>query len=181
MKQPIYMVITRRARPGYEAEFEESLRDFFRTSFAHPGVLGASMLLPPPGSDSREFGIVRTFRSKEERDAFYKSPMFRDWEKRAAHMTEGDPVYRQLSGLEAWFRSPNQPPRWKMAVATLVGVYPTGLLLSLTIGHAVHPWPLAARSLALSVCMVILLTWVVMPLVTRALRAWLNAEPRRGV
>ena len=49
---PIHIAITRRVRPGREAEFQEALREFFQTSFAHGGVLGATMIVPPPGSDS---------------------------------------------------------------------------------------------------------------------------------
>lgn len=174
---PIHVAITRRVRPGCEAEFQEALRGFFQTSFAHGGVLGASMLTPLPGSDTREYGILRTFASETERDAFYQSPMFKAWEKRARTLTEGEPVYRQLHGLEAWFRSPhNPPPRWKMALATLLGVYPTSLLLSLTVGQAAHAWPIVARSFVIAACMVGLLTWVVMPLVTRLLHGWLHAE-----
>jgi hypothetical protein len=172
---PIHIAITRRVRPGCEAEFQEALREFFQTSFGHGGVLGASMLTPPPGSETREYGILRTFGSEAERDAFYNSAMFQEWEQRARKLTEGEPVYRQLTGLEAWFRSPgNPPPRWKMAVATLLGVFPTSLFLSWTIGQAIHAWPLPLRSLVIAASMVALLTWVVMPLVIRLLHAWLH-------
>jgi antibiotic biosynthesis monooxygenase (ABM) superfamily enzyme len=58
---PIHIAITRRVRPGREAEFQQALREFLQTSFAHGGVQGASMLTPPPGSDTREYGILRTF------------------------------------------------------------------------------------------------------------------------
>lgn len=177
---PVHIAITRRVLPGREAEFQQALREFFQTSFAHGGVWGASMLTPPPGSDSREFGILRTFENEHERDAFYESPMFKAWEERAKTLTEGEPVYRQLHGLEAWFRSPqNPPPRWKMAVATLLGVYPTSLFLSLTVGEAVHTWPLLARSLVFAAGMVAVLTWVVMPLVTRLLHGWLHSQPQQ--
>ena len=73
---PIHVAITRRVKPGHEAEFQQALREFFQASFGHEGVLGASVLTPLPGSDSREFGILRTFASKSERDAFYESSMF---------------------------------------------------------------------------------------------------------
>jgi hypothetical protein len=173
---PIHIAITRRVRPGCEAEFQAALKEFFQTSFAHGGVLGASMLAPLPGSDSREFGILRTFADEAERNAFYDSPMFKAWEERARTLTEGEAEYRQLHGLEAWFRSPhNPPPRWKMAAATLLGVYPTSLFLGATVGGAVHAWPSPARSLVIAGCMVALLTWVVMPLVTRLLHGWLHS------
>ena len=79
----LHIAITRKVRPGCEAEFQAALREFFQASFSHGGVLGASMLTPPPGSDSREYGILRTFETEQERDAFYESPMFQAWEARA--------------------------------------------------------------------------------------------------
>src|SRR5712664_2470450 len=77
---PIHIAITRRVRLGCEADFQQALREFLQTSFAHGGVQGASMLIPTPGSDSREYGILRTFANEAERDAFYDSPMFKTWE-----------------------------------------------------------------------------------------------------
>jgi antibiotic biosynthesis monooxygenase (ABM) superfamily enzyme len=172
---PIHIAITRTVRAGCEAEFQAALREFFQSSFAHGGVLGASLLTPLPGSDSREYGILRTFASETERAAFYASPTFKAWEERARTLTEGEPEYRELHGLEAWFRSSNNPPpRWKMAVATLLGVYPTSLFLSLALGEFVHTWPLVVRSFAIAASMVALLTWVVMPNVTKLLHKWLH-------
>jgi antibiotic biosynthesis monooxygenase (ABM) superfamily enzyme len=177
---PIHIAITRRVRPGCEAEFQSALREFFQTSFAHGGVLGASMLTPPPGSDSREYGILRTFASETERDAFYESPMFKAWEERARTLTEGEPVYRQLHGLEAWFRSPhNPPPRWKMAVATLLGVYPVSLLIGVVLSPTLRKLPLVLNLFVVSAIIVGLLTWVVMPFVTRLLHGWLNPQPQK--
>jgi antibiotic biosynthesis monooxygenase (ABM) superfamily enzyme len=171
---PIHIAITRQVRAGCEAEFQQALREFLQASFAHGGVWGASMLTPLPGSDSREFGILRTFANEQERGAFYESPMFKAWDERARTLTEGEPVHRQLHGLEAWFRSPqNPPPRWKMAVATFLGVFPTAMGLNLTLGSAIRPWPFLLSNTVFNACMVGLLTWVVMPLVTRLLKPWL--------
>jgi antibiotic biosynthesis monooxygenase (ABM) superfamily enzyme len=129
---PIHIAITRQVRPGCEVEFQQALREFFQTSHAHPAVLGATMLTPPPGSGSREFGILRTFTSEQERDEFYASPMFQAWEERAKPLTDCGWSYHQLHGLEAWFRSPGGPPaRWKMALVTLLGVFPVSLMIGL--------------------------------------------------
>jgi antibiotic biosynthesis monooxygenase (ABM) superfamily enzyme len=178
----IHVAIIRRVRQGCEAEFEEALRDFFRSSLADTGVLGVHMLTPPPNSGTREYGILRTFKSDSEREAFYRSPLFSAWQERVAPLVEGEPEYRELTGLEAWFRiGRTLPPRWKMAAVTLLGVYPTSLALSLTLGKIVRDWPMALASLVLSASMVVLLTWVVMPAITRVLHSWihLGIEERR--
>jgi antibiotic biosynthesis monooxygenase (ABM) superfamily enzyme len=173
---PIHIAITRRARLGCESEFQQALREFFQASFAHGGVLGATMIVPPPGSDSREFGILRTFAHEKERDDFYASPIFKAWDEKCRLLTETDSwSARPLHGLEAWFRSPQSPPpRWKMAVATFLGVFPTATILSLTLGAAVRSWPFILSSIVFNAAMVALLTWIVMPLVTQCLHRWLH-------
>ena len=170
---PVHVAITRKVLPGKEEEFKEALRRFLGESFLHGGVHGAGMITSMPGADSREIGILRTFADEQERDAFFASQRFKDWEAYASKVTE-PPAYRNLKGLEAWFRAPGAPPRWKMAILTLCGVYPTSLLLSLTAGQWAKDIPLAARSLIIASCMVALLTWLVMPLIIKIARKWLQ-------
>jgi antibiotic biosynthesis monooxygenase (ABM) superfamily enzyme len=172
---PIHIAITRRVRPGRETEFEGALREFFQASFAHPGVKGASMLVPPPGSGSREFGILRTFQDERELEDFYRSPLFIAWDERARELTEDKPQHRRLHGLEAWFRSSgNPPPKWKMALITFAGVYVYTLLLTKVLGPLIRPWPLPVSNAVFNVIVVAGLTWVIMPFLTRLLRSWLN-------
>lgn len=180
---PIHVAITRRVRPGCETEFQQALRDFFQASFAHGGVLGATMIVPPPGSHSQEFGILRTFANERERDDFYKSPIFKAWEKKCEPLTESNSwTQSPLRGLEAWFRSPhNPPPKWKMAVATFVGVFPVAMVLNLTLGPLLRSWHFVLGSAVFNACVVVLLTWVVMPLVTRLLRRWLHPYPNHDL
>lgn len=177
---PIHIAITRRVKPGCEAEFQAALRGFFQASFAHGGVLGATMIVPPPGSNSREFGILRTFSNEKERDDFYASPDFRKWEETCRPLTEtGSWTHRELHGLDAWFRSPyDPPPRWKMAAATFLGVFPVAMALNWSLGPAIVSWPFVFRNAFFNLCVVLLLTWVVMPVLTRVLHRWLH--PRNG-
>lgn len=177
MNEPIHVAITRRVKPGCEAEFQAALKEFITASFANTGVHGVGMLVPPPGSVSPEFGILRTFANEQDRDAFYNSPMFNAWKVRIAPLIEGEPIYRQLTGLEAWFRSPqNPPPRWKMAIATYLGVVPVIMGLSLTLGPLIRYWNFVLNNLVFNAFVVVLLTWVVMPLITRILHRWLHSE-----
>lgn len=178
---PIHVAITRRVRPGHEAEFQAALREFFQTSFAHGGVLGATMIVPPPGSDLREFGILRSFADEKERDDFYASPLFKAWEKKCAPLTESNSwTHRPLHGLEAWFRAPHHPPpKWKMAVATFCGVYVVTAVLGQTLGPAIKSWHFLLSGALFNACVVVLLTWLVMPFVTRVLHRWLHSHERK--
>ncbi|HLP26642.1 MAG TPA: antibiotic biosynthesis monooxygenase [Acidobacteriota bacterium] len=177
-------MITRRVRPGCEAQYQEALRKFFQDSFAHDGVLGASMIVPPPGSGSREFGILRTFASARDRDAFYASALFREWNQTVAPFAEEDWTSRQLHGMEAWFRSPRSAPaRWKMALLTWAAVWPA----TLVVRACLHPWlgsalPAVVFTGVVTAGVVALLTWGLMPLLVRAAERWLQppAHPQLG-
>ena len=178
--QPIHVAITRRIKPGCEQEFQIALKQFFARSLAESGVHGAAMLVPPPGSSSAEYGIIRSFASAAERDAFYASPLYLDWKKRVAPLSEGEPEARQLHGLEAFFRDRGTaPPRWKMAMVTLLGVYPVSLLIGFILSPQLRKLPLAVNLFVVSALIVTCLTWIVMPHLTRWLKPWLRPQPEK--
>jgi antibiotic biosynthesis monooxygenase (ABM) superfamily enzyme len=178
--QPIHVAITRRIKPGCEQEFQTALKEFFARSLAESGVHGAAMLVPPPGSSSSEYGIIRSFAGAAERDAFYTSPLYLEWKNRIASVSEGEPQIRQLHGLEAFFRQDGSspPPRWKMAIATYLGVVPVIMTLALTLGPLIRSWNFVLNNLVFNACVVALLTWVVMPVITRLLGGWLYPAKR---
>ena len=171
----IHIAITRKILPGKEQEFKESLRNFLGQSFVQDGVHGAAIISSFPGADSNEIGILRTFKDEKERDDFYNSDQFQAWESYASTLAE-PAVYRQLTGLEAWFRSSTPLPRWKMAIATLCGVFPTSLLLYYTTGWMLKDLPVPFRLLVTATLMVGILTWIIMPLVTKLLKPWLTSK-----
>ena len=179
--QPIHVAITRRIKAGREQEFQTALKEFFARSLAQSGVDGAALIVPPRGSSSTEYGIIRSFASAAERDAFYDSPLYVEWKKRVAPLSEGEPKTRELQGLEAFFRGNNSapPPRWKMAIATYLGVVPVIMTLALTLGPLIRSWNFVLYNLVFNACVVALLTWVVMPLITRALQGWLHIDERK--
>ena len=172
----IHVAITRRVRAGCEAELQQALREFFQTSFGHRGVMGASLLGPPPGSAAPGYGILRTFRNEAERDAFHDSPMCKERDDRAKTMPEGEPEYRRLDGLEAWFRSPGPPPpRWKMALLTWLAVWPVSMIVAALFAPLlgqILPKFLFAGVVAGGI--VIVLTWGAMPFLVRIARPWLH-------
>jgi hypothetical protein len=174
--QPIHVAITRRIKPGCEHEFVSALKEFFGRSLAQGGVNGAAMLVPPPDSNSLEYGIIRSFANAAERDAFYTSPLYLDYKKRIAPLSDGEPETRELQGLEAFFRKhgPTLPPRWKMAVATYLGVVPVVMSLALTFRPLIRSWNFVLSNLVFNAFVVALLTWVVMPGITWGLRKWLQ-------
>ena len=178
--ETITVSIMRTVKPGSETEFERALHDFVQRSLILDGQLGVHIMRPAPGSGSREYGIVRKFANRDALMAFRTSPEYLEWNQIATELTEGNGRVEELTGLESWFTLPGAPmralPKWKMALLTLLGVFPTSLLLGETVGRFTRHWPLPLRALVFAALMVALLTWVVMPLVTRALHGWLYRQ-----
>lgn len=182
MAQPdaITVCITRTVKPGCEADFERALHDFVQRSLSLPGQHGVHIMRPAPGSGSREYGIIRKFTDRDALTAFRESPEYRAWTHAAVDLTEGNARTEELTGLESWFTLPGAPlralPKWKMAIATFLGVFPVVMLLSLTLGPMIASWHFILSNAVFNACVVALLTWIVMPVITRALHGWLHSN-----
>jgi len=172
------VVVHRRVKNGRELEFERAMQAFTSFAMAFPGHLGLQLLRAAEGS--RDYTVVDRFASTAARRAFTASPEYAAWMRELRGLTEGDPRIQELTGLEGWFAPdhaplPN-PGRLKMAVATFLGVFPVSTLVGLAVAPYLQPLPMLVRSAIASAIIVGLLTWVVMPLVTRLLHAWLFPE-----
>jgi antibiotic biosynthesis monooxygenase (ABM) superfamily enzyme len=176
MAEPVHIAITRRIRKECVGDYEKALAEFVRRSLLEPGARGVQCLYPPPGSGSNEYGVLRTFASPEARDAFYKSALYQDWLVEIKPWTEGDSHRRELRGLEAWFREPSlpMPPDWKMALLTWVAVWPVSIIVPAVLNPLLGPqfnFYIGAGIIAVGI--VVILTWVAMPLLIKVTYGWL--------
>ena len=175
---PVTVAVIRVVKPGSEEAFERAIHDFVQRSLHLPGQLGVHILRPAPGSGSREYGILRRFASAEARDEFYRLPLFNEWKQEVAGLVEGEPHYEHLSGLETWFTLPGQraivpPPRWKMALVTVLGVWPASIFVPWLLNPFMSGLASSLQALFMAAGIVILLTWVIMPVLVRILSPWL--------
>lgn len=178
MDASIHIAITRNVRPAFVPEFEAALAEFARQSLAEPGSRGVHVLYPPAGSQSTEYGILRSFANESDRRAFYQTTLYKDWVAKIAPMVEGGPEVRRLSGLDAWFRGPTQPPpRWKMAVLTWIAVWPVSMIVAAIVAPLLAGRvPAVVVGGVVAAAIVVVLTWIAMPLLVRFAHAWLVAR-----
>src|SRR4030095_14675521 len=64
MDETVHIAITRRVRKEHAKEFERLLADFAGRTLNDPNSRGVQLLFPPPGSDSNEYGILRSFATR---------------------------------------------------------------------------------------------------------------------
>ena len=186
--EPVTVLYSRRVKPGREADFEAWARGIVAAARQFPGHLGASVLDAP---GSREYHILFTFADRRSLRAWLDSDERRRWLVRVGELLEADRGLQQLTGLETWFKLPGAnvptmtpPPRWKMWLVSLVAVYPLVLAFQVLVVPRMARLPLPLRALVFPLVLLTLMTFVVMPMVTRALRRWLgprhDQEPVEG-
>jgi uncharacterized protein len=79
-------------------------------------------------------------------------------------------------GVRAEREANAAPARYKLALLTWIGAYALITLTLALLGPAMASWPLALRTLVLSMTMVVSLTWLVMPRLTRLFQPWLTSN-----
>jgi hypothetical protein len=172
--EPVTVTVARRVAPGREREFEDWYDGIIAAAGRFPGFLGAGVLRPhTAGAD---WHVVYRFAGPAELQRWETSTERAAWLRRADDLVQETGVER-VSGLETWFSLPGRtapaPPRWKMFLVTLAAIVPLVLVMNLTLLPLLTGWPLLARTMVFSGTLTALMTWAVMPRVTRLFRRFL--------
>lgn len=175
---PMTVLVARRVLAAHRAAFEIALRDLTEAAITFPGHLGVSVFRPAAGED--EYRILFKFDRKSRLDSWRADPTTQALIDRADALTEGEARIDTLNGLEAWFTTPSghrPPPRSKMAVVTWSALFPLVSLL-LTVLHPItQRVPFLLGTLLITGLVTVLMTYVVMPRLTRLLAGWLFPAP----
>lgn len=177
---PVLMLVSRRAKSGHEAQFEWLMAEFMAKAEAYPGCLGTRLVFPGDEEDVDDmlYHALIAFENEACLQAWQNSPERAAGLVEIAPYIEGKAFVRGISGLAHWFQptqsaKTGQPPRWKVAVMTWLGIFPTVYLLFALSGELLAPWPLIGRIFLLTLLVVAIMTWGVAPQLTRLLRPWL--------
>jgi antibiotic biosynthesis monooxygenase (ABM) superfamily enzyme len=172
---PLTVIVTWKIKPGREEQFEVWRREIAGAALAFPGHMGIEVIRP--GLSPDEYVVIFRFDTFEHLRAWQESDVRRELLKKAEPFRKREPSYRLESGLEYWFSPPGvpvSPPRWKMAIVTVLGVWPISMLLPWLLNPLIATLPLVLRALLMAVGIVILLTWAVMPALVNVLGFWLH-------
>jgi antibiotic biosynthesis monooxygenase (ABM) superfamily enzyme len=180
---PVTTTVTRHVLPGHEARYEQFLEGIISAASAFPGHLGVEVFRP----QSAATGVYRTvyrFDSAEHLRAWLDSDEHTAWLERAEPHVTGPMRTSFVTGLESWFTLPARPgatppPPYKMAVVTWITIFPLITAIVTITGPLLEGLPLVVRLGITTALTVPLMTWVVMPRVTRLLRGWLYPDHRR--
>lgn len=178
-------IARRRALPGHEAAYEALVREMFASMRGHRGFLGADLL--PPERAGEDYQVVVNFADEDALLAWDDSEDRAAVHARMREHAVGEPEHRRLSGLEAWFApavvpASMHPPRHRMALVTWLGIWPTASLVLWLVAPRLQDLglPFLVVTLVNTVLITLLMTYVVMPRLTRITRPFLAGRARRG-
>ncbi|HEX8697883.1 MAG TPA: antibiotic biosynthesis monooxygenase [Myxococcaceae bacterium] len=175
--EPVTVVVTRRVKAGHEAAYEQWLTRLIDEAKRMPGYLGVSIQRPGP-TGPREYTSVYRFESVAHLQAFEQSEVRARLLAEVGPHVEADAVGRRFTGLEFWFAAPPgtavpQPVRWRMALVMITVVYLLVLVIGQLVSFVIGGAPAPLRLLVTIAIEVFLLTYVIMPRLTRLIARWI--------
>lgn len=176
---PVTVVAAHRVKPGKEKAFEETISGMIQAAMTFEGHLGANVLRPTNPS-APQYHIIFKFDRVSNLHRWEESQMRHVWLVRLANLTQDEDKSKLqiLTGLETWFTLPalpssTVPPRYKMALITWLVIFPLISGINALFGPLLNQLPMLLRSLVLTMVLVSLMTYVLMPRMTRLFAPWL--------
>ncbi|MGK7910627.1 MAG: antibiotic biosynthesis monooxygenase [Synechococcus sp.] len=177
--QHVTAVITHRVQPDRTSNYEEWIKGISADARQFDGHLGVTILRPQPGA-SADYVIVLQFDSCSHLTTWLNSDIRQGWIDRVQPLIQDQESVQILTGLEGWFQLPKQigssaPKRYKQAILVWVAVTIVAICVHPLLAPALQylPWLLRVKiNVAITV---ILLTYVIMPRLTRWFKRWLSA------
>ena len=201
LAHPITVAIERRIDPSRTVEATSWMQAGTDLATGFTGFLGSGWVRAGEGSDL--WYMLYRFRDIPTLEAWEQSAQ-RAWWLESGRAFAREVRVERRTGIEGWFDAsfathverpesgersdaaaptgpiqqpiPAAPPRWKQAVAIWLGFFPTNLLASWLLGlvPGFGDAPLVVRVLFATLLLTPIMTYAVLPWVTRLQRPWLN-------
>ncbi len=175
---PVTALIVRNVKMERIKEFEEWALEMNQVVKGFEGYLGTDIIRPRDHSHT-EYVIVVRFDKYEHLKAFMESTQRAEWLKKSEELTVGKMYVQEAQGFTPWFVLPDSslslvaPPKYKMALLTILALYPSLLILSTLLSYIFHAWPRPLLMLLTVLILVPTMTYYIMPLMTQLFQFWL--------
>ncbi|MEU1677024.1 antibiotic biosynthesis monooxygenase [Streptomyces roseifaciens] len=185
--ETVTAVISHQVKSGREEDFLGWQEKVLKAQENFPGFMGSELFKPVEGVEERWVAVFR-FDSREHLEDWLESDTrSRLLDEGRAYFVSYD-VHKVGSAFSGWFRfgkgaQDAAPPDWKQAMSVILALYPTVMVLNLTVGRELDDLnvPGYIGLFISNVLSVSILTWILMPLVNGALGFWLAPSRARSL
>jgi uncharacterized protein len=173
---PVTLIISRKIIPEKQDDFEKWIDKILIAEANYEGYMGSTIIRPADPS-SQNYSIIMRF------DNYHHLEKWENSKERKKFIDESKAfeiktTKQRVTGLEYWFNLPDAkvtmpPSTYKMMITTFIAIYPLSVLINYILGPALGSAHILIRSLVVAFLLVILMTYMGMPLVTLILKKWL--------
>lgn len=184
--ESVTVSITRTVDPARFTEASEWVQFGINLAHNYPGFLGSGWVRG--SEDSATWNMLYRFSNSDSLEAWEGSDERAEWLEAGTDLVL-DAQVEKRTGIEGWFDTIHEaspgtpalvPPRWKQAVSIWLGFFPINLAFTLLLPWLVPGWndlPTVLRVLLTTLTLTPIMTYFVLPWITRMLRPWLQRQP----
>jgi len=182
---PVTIVRTHFVKPGFEKEFEDEIIRLSEIFSQYPGYLGVNFFRPLDSADG-DYRIVLKFRSEKDHKNWRASEDYKKWEEIEKKITIAPPRTYKIDGLETWFTLPGNrvmkpPGKERQLLVTWLAIWPVISVLGPIEGIIFGELPYILQNMINVAILVFLMTYIVMPFMTKLFRKFLYPKGTRKI
>lgn len=178
----VTVIVKHRVISGKEGEYEQWAAGITEAARKFDGYLGVNFIRPS-NPVNPEYVIIFKFNSYQSMLNWEESPERAEWKARRKHITIDEPEIHRYKGWDFWFTLPPEariaPPRYKMALITLISIYPLALFLPMLLNPIIGWLPVALVVFITASLIVPLMLYFVMPAMVKLFSWWLYPDNSR--
>ena len=173
--ESVTAVASFRVKPGDEHRNAELQAELVERMERFPGYLRSEVFEPVPGVQN-DTVVVFSFDSRERLDDWLSSDERQALLRQIEDSVDGDRTLNVVGGFGGWFAAPGAAnvKTWKQASVVLLALFPTALMLTYLRRWLLPDIGVVAGVLIGNVLGVAILSWWLMPFLTRQLDDWLR-------
>lgn len=175
--EPVVQAVTDRVGNQLRDRYELLVGEFHEMLKRQPGFLSVDTVRHVKDRQT-DYTVLLRFEDRTSADAWKASPEIRAKLDAIQELTGGPVKLTESAGLEMWVDHapgdrPVLPTFWKRVTLSVLAVYPSLMVLMAISQPLIGALPQALQVFAIVVVLSGLLTWPIMPWLTRVLRPWL--------
>ena len=183
LNEPVTIMFSDHVKPSKIAEYEAWSTGIHSDAKRYTGYVSVDVIRPNE-STHPEYTTLVKFDNCENLKLWRDSSSLATWLEKLPPLLAGNTHAQTSVGIDLWFDRPNivqaitEPPFWKQVAIGVMCVYPLILILNWVLGPIVSQLPAKLGLLLNVIILSALLTYPVMPWVTRLLRPWLYPKAK---
>lgn len=181
---PVSLVVTREVKPGSAAAYEGLIGEIGEAARGFDPNLSMTVI-KSEGDKGNQYVVVLHLTSHEALEEWERSDVRAEFRRRLEPLEQEPASFKEVTGFEYWFSLPRiaaikPPARYKMALITMLGIYIVSVSYTYTIDRWLTALPDHLGLIIRIVVLIIVMTFLVMPLLSRLFARWLYPRSSRA-